>query len=79
MGEALGNGCAGLKSAELEHAIGNLNSDDYTALKEQYMIEASVVMKEMELGEKQEEDLLDSIRLEMVSIRETVTGESVDN
>ena len=36
-------------------------------------------MKEIELGEKQEEYLLDSIRLEMVSIRETVTGESVDN
>ena len=42
------------------------------------MIEASVVMREMELGEKQEEDLLDSIRLEMLAIRETVTGESVD-
>ena len=69
---------AGLKSAELEHAIGNLNRDDYTVLREQYMIEASVVMKEMELGEKQEEDLLDSIRLEMLAIRETVAGESVD-
>ena len=69
---------AGLKSAELEHAIGNLNRDDYTVLREQYMIEASVVIREMELGEKQEEDLLDSIRLEMLAIRETVTGESVD-
>ncbi len=44
----------GLKSAELEHAIGNLEDADHTWLREQYMTEAALVLKAMDLEEEQE-------------------------
>ena len=50
----------GIRSAELEHAIGNLSEEDYRWLRRQYMREAAVVMRAMELehaiGNLSEED-----------------------
>ena len=51
----------GLKNAELERSIGTLAEEDYQWLRQQYMKEAALVMKAMEL----EEDLLSSIELEL--------------
>lgn len=60
---------AGLKSAELEHALGNLVDEDYTWLRERYMLEAAQVLKAMELEFEQEEELLANIALEIQRVR----------
>lgn len=59
----------GLKNAELEWSIGTLAEEDYRWLRQQYMKEAALVMKAMELEEEQEEDLLSSIELELKQTR----------
>ena len=41
---------AGLSTTTLERAIGNLAEEDYRKLKEQYMMEAALVMKAMKLS-----------------------------
>jgi hypothetical protein len=65
---------AGLKSTELEHAIGNLMDDDYADLKEQYMLEAARVLKAMELEDQQEDELLASVSREVRAVRERFSG-----
>ncbi len=65
---------SGLKSAELEHAIGNLAETDYRSLREQYMTEAALVMKAMDLEQEQERDLLSSVRREVRSVRIRAVG-----
>lgn len=65
---------AGLKSTELEYAIGNLTDEDYADLNEQYMLEAARVMKAMELEEQQEDDLLASVAQEVRAAREKFAG-----
>ena len=65
---------SGLKSAELEYAIGNLAEADYRSLREQYMTEAALVMKAMDLGLEQERDLLSSVRREITSVRIRAVG-----
>ena len=67
---------AGLKSTELEHAIGNLTEDDYRDLREQYMLEAAAIMKSMELEDQQEEELLATVAEEVKAVREGITGAS---
>ena len=64
----------GIRSAELEHAIGNLSEDDYRWLRRQYMREASVVMRSMELEHEEEETLLTQIEVESRRVRERVLG-----
>ena len=64
----------GLKSAELEHAIGNLEDADHTWLREQYMTEAALVLKAMDLEEEQEKSLLSSMRREVRNVRTRVSG-----
>ena len=64
----------GLKSAELEHAIGNLEDADHTWLREQYMTEAALVLKAMDLEEEQETSLLSSMRREVRNVRARVSG-----
>ena len=64
----------GIKAAELEWAIGNLDEADYGRLREQYMTEAVVVMKAMDLEEQQEQDLLAGINLEVGRVRRGVLG-----
>ena len=67
---------AGLKSTELEHAIGNLTEEDYRDLREQYMLEAAAIMKSMELEDQQEEELLATVAEEVRAVREGITGTS---
>ena len=52
---------AGLKNTELEWNIGNLNDQDYRWLKHQYMMDASSVMKAMEIEKTQEQEILSSV------------------
>ena len=65
----------GIRSAELEHAIGNLADEDYRWLRRQYMREAAVVMRAMELEHEQEEALLSQIEVESSRVRERVLGD----
>ncbi len=65
---------SGLKNAELEYAIGNLAQTDYRWLREQYMLEAALVMKAMDLELEQERDLLSPVRREVRSVRVRAVG-----
>ena len=65
----------GIRSAELEHAIDNLSEEDYRWLRRQYMREAAVVMRAMELEQEEEEALLEQIEVESRRVRERVLGE----
>ena len=66
---------AGLKNAELELAIGNLSDQDYRWLREQYMTDAALVMKAMELEEEQEQELLSTIDREVQAARLRAQGQ----
>ena len=68
---------AGLKSSELDHAIGNLTDQDYRTIRRQLMTEAAVVLKTMELEEAEEEQMLTAVRTEMQAVRARVAGETV--
>tara|TARA_B100001245_G_C22756597_1_gene366223 strand:+ start:210 stop:566 length:357 start_codon:yes stop_codon:yes gene_type:complete len=46
---------AGLKNADLDRSLGNLSDQDYQWIREQYINEASLIMKSIELEENQEE------------------------
>ncbi len=65
---------AGLRTAELERAVGSLTDDDYRWLRDRYMTDAAVVMKSMELEEQEEREMLASIDDEMRRARERVLG-----
>ena len=65
---------SGLKNTELEYAIGNLTQTDYRWLREQYMTQAALVMKAMDLELEQERDLLSSVRREIRSVRTRAAG-----
>ena len=65
---------AGIKNTELEWAIGNLTEEDYRPLKEQYMTEAALVMKAMELEDQQEQELLADLEREVNQVRRRVLG-----
>ena len=56
---------AGLRSTELDRAVGNLSGEDYDWLRDQYMTEAVVVMKALELDERRQRALLARIEREM--------------
>lgn len=55
------NALAALKNAELEWTIGNLSDEDHQRLVRQYMTEAALVIKAMDLEEQQEAELLASV------------------
>ena len=65
----------GIRSAELEHAIGNLSEEDYRWLRRQYMREAAIVMRAMELEQEEEEALLTQIEVESRRVRARVLGD----
>lgn len=65
----------GIRSAELEHAIGNLSEEDYRWLRRQYMREAALVMRSMELEHEEEEAMLTQIQVESERVRTRVLGE----
>lgn len=67
---------AGLKSAELDHAIGNMASEDYRIVRHQLMTEAALVLKTMELDDAEEEQMLTAVRTEMQAVRARIVGES---
>ena len=60
---------AGLRNTELEFSIGNLTENDYDWLKEQYMTEAALVLKTMELEEHQEQELMEDVERVVRGIR----------
>ena len=70
---------AGLKNTELEWAIGNLSEDDYIWLRRQYVTEAAIVMKTMELEEEEEEELLTTIKREVRQARLRAVGSDSDD
>ena len=59
----------GLRNTELEFSIGNLAENDYDWLKEQYMTEAALVLKTMELEEHQEQELMEDVERAVRGIR----------
>ena len=65
---------AGLKAAELELSIGNLNDEDYRWLREQYTTEAALVMKAMDLEDQQQEELLARMKAEVDQARKRALG-----
>ena len=68
----------GLKSAELEYALGNLEEPDYRSIREQYMTEAALVLKAMELEEQQEQEFLDAIEEQARGVRDRILGREHD-
>ena len=65
---------AGIRTAELERAVGSLTEDDYRWLRDRYMTDAAVVMKSMELEEQEEREMLAAIDQEMRQARERILG-----
>ena len=65
----------GLKSAELDHAIGNMPDEDYRVVRRQWMTEAAVVLKTMELDEAEEERMLTAVRTEVQAVRSKIEGD----
>ena len=61
---------AGIRSTELDLAVGNLTEDDYAILREEYMTEAALALKAMDLEKLQEKEFLSSIVAEVRKIRE---------
>ena len=70
---------SGIKSTELEYSIGNLEEEDYRWLRQEYMREAAMVMRSMELEDEQESELLAAIEREIRQVRERSIGGSDDN
>ena len=66
---------AGLRNTELEHAIGNLDDESYVLLREQYVTEAALVMKAMDLEEQQEQALRDEVDSQAREVRSRVLGD----
>ena len=66
---------AGLASAELDHSLGNLSDHDYSGLRAQLMTEAADLMREMELSEDEEEQMLSGLREELLAVRSRIEGE----
>ena len=69
---------AGLRSAELERAIGTLGEEDYQVLREQYMTEAALVLRSLEMEEGREADLLAAVEEEIRRVREGFLGGDTD-
>lgn len=66
---------AGLRNTDLEHAIGNLDDESYALLREQYVTEAALVMKAMDLEEQQEQALRDEMDNQSSEVRSRVLGD----
>ena len=66
----------GLRNTELESAIGNLDEEDYRWLRRQYMVEAALVLKSMDLESAQEREFLAEVEREVRRVRERALGRS---
>ena len=62
------------RSAELERSIGALDEEDYGVLRTQYMSEAALVLKALEVEKSRENELLEGIEEEVKRIRENFLG-----
>ena len=56
---------AGLASAELDHALGNMSEADYRVVQRQLMTEAAAIMREMESGRAEEERMFAELGAEL--------------
>ena len=65
---------AGLRSAELERAIGTLGEDNYQVLRDQYMTEAALVLRSLEIEAGREAELLARVEEEIRRVREGFLG-----
>ena len=70
---------AGLRSAELEHAIGTLGEEDYQVLRDQYMTEAALVLRSLEMEAGREAELLARVEEEIRRVREGFLGSDKDS
>lgn len=70
---------AGLKNAELELALGNLDEDDHQWLRRQYMTEAALVLKGMRLEDEQEQEFMAQVEREVREVRLRALGEDVES
>ena len=70
---------AGLRSAELEHAIGTLGEEDYQVLRDQYMTEAAIVLRSLEMEAGREAELLARVEEEIRRVREGFLGSDKDS
>ena len=68
----------GLRNAELESAIGNLDEEDYRWLRRQYMVEAALVLKDLDLESKQEREFLAQVEREVRRVRERALGRDAE-
>ena len=66
----------GLRNAELESALGNLDEEDYRWLRRQCMVEAALVLKGMELESAQEREFMEQVEHEVSRVRERALGRS---
>ena len=66
---------AGLRSTELEHSLGNLDEEDYDQLREQYMTEAALIMKAMDVEELEEREMLEKVKSEVERARRQAFGD----
>ena len=63
---------AGLSSTELDHGLGNMSDEDYTAVRRRLMSEAAAVMREMELTDDEEKRMLSDLSDQVRSVRSRV-------
>ena len=69
----------GLRNAELESAIGNLDDEDYRWLRRQYMVEAALVLKGLDMEREQEREFLAQVDAEVRRVRERALGRPQSN
>ena len=67
---------AGLASAELDHSLGNLSDEDYTGLRSRLLMEAADLMRDMELSEEEEEQMLAALSEEVRGVRTGIEGDA---
>ncbi len=60
---------AGLRTTELEWAVGNLAEEDREWLRERYMTDAALALREMEVGDAEERALMATVEREMKRVR----------
>lgn len=74
LSQQLESAISGLKTTELEYSIGTLSKPDYDELRNEYMVEAAMVMKAMELEDKQKTDLIENIEKQISHLRDNILG-----
>ena len=71
------NAVQGLVNAEIEVAIGNLDQSDYEWIRTQYINEAAIALRSMELPKIQEDRMLKDLQKEVASANSKI--DTVDN